>query len=386
MKTTLYYLAVSSLIASSSFAQDFDEHGLPVGFKDQAQESLTSKSDQEADKLLLPTDPEPLEASQEEIKTALDLIPAGDYIGELPDDLYLQLAQGNEAEHALKLLRKWEAEGENPLLNFNGSLEYTHGSGSTIILAKPTDLVDIELQEGEEVNDILIGDSVRWIITPTAQGSKNGLSQTTHIIVKAKKPNLTTRLIITTNRRTYRLRLVSSSVFNMPYVAFSYPQSTQRNAFKSYLSDIKKIETMRKKVVDDVQEKQAKQIEDLKAELAAKIAEHKAQDKKEKYAAKRLADPLKLDFFYRVKRKKGSPRWTPSQVYNDGQKTYIVMPKTMATDEAPILLVSEGKKKELVNYRLVDNKFVVDKIFNTAVLVTGVGRSRKEVEIYRTAK
>lgn len=307
------------------------------------------------------------------IESALDELPNGKYIGKLPDDLYLQLAHGKEGEHALKLLKKWENEGLNPLLKFNGKLQYTYGSGTPLIIVKPVELTDIEFQEGEQINDILIGDNIRWAISPTVSGTNKGKSQISHIIVKAKQPNLTTSLIITTDRRTYRLRLISSSVFHIPHAAFNYPAYEQELKNEAYRKELEALKEQRESLVATVEFSQAQRIAELENQLENK-----------EHTAKRLADPLYLDFLYKIKRTKGHPGWAPVNCYNDGQKTYIVMPRGMQHSEAPILLLSDGKNKEMVNYRLVDNKFVVDRIFSKAILVSGVGFSRKEVLISRT--
>jgi len=376
-------LAIATAFAccvSYTQAQEFDENGLPKGFAATAQKSLGEKPASELPQKPAPAVQQPRvqkpDLNTREIEKALDSLPSGKYIGKLPEDLYLQLSKGKEGEHALKLLRKWEKDGEIPKMKFNGKLVYTHGSGTPIIIVKPVDLTDIELEEGEQINDILIGDNIRWSVTPTMNGNDNGLSQTSHIIVKAKKPNLTTSLIVTTNRRTYRMRLVSSAVFHMPLCSFTYPQAKQKQQFKSYLDEIKSLETKRLQTAEKIKSDNDRRIIELEAKLL------KMQSEKEEIKGKRV-DPLALDFLYDIDVKKGRPSWKPVNVYNDGQKTYIVMPKGMQTDEAPIVLIKSGGKNELVNYRLVDNKFVVDRIFEKAVMLSGVGSKRKEVEIER---
>jgi type IV secretion system protein VirB9 len=381
-------------------AQEFDANGLPIGFAEKTQQSLNQAPPIKIQKD--PVDPHPPEPTEtgsspqkvdvapsslqqkkvyptKQIKAAMDEMPSGKYIGKLPDDLYMQLAAGTEAEHALQLLAKWEANKESPLLKFNGNLQYTYGSGTPLVLVKPSDLTDIELQEGERINDILIGDRIRWTITPTMNGSDDGITQTSHVIVKAKKPNLTTTLIVTTNRRTYRMRLVSSSMFHLPHVSFTYPEDYQDSQFESYLQEIAQLEEAKKAVLDSQADAHRLQIESLEAELA----ERESQEVEEKYKAKALKSPVYLDFNYAIKNKKGRPTWTPTSCYSDGQKTYIVMPRSMPSGEAPIVLVKDGKEKEMVNYRLIGNKFVVDRVFETAVLVSGVGFSRKEVHVVR---
>lgn len=364
-------IAIIACCLSNAQAQEFDENGLPKGFAKEAQNSLTGIQQHQSPN-------QPLIKTQE-LEKALEAIPSGKYVGKLPDDLYLQLTKGKEGEHALKLLQKWEKEGEIPKMKYNGKLLYAYGSGTPIVIVKPIDLTDIELEEGEQINDILIGDNIRWSVTPTMNGEENGLSQTSHVIVKAKKPNLTTSLIITTNRRTYRIRLVSSAVFHMPLAAFSYPEAEQKQGFKDYLDEIKALENKRLDTVQKIQFDSEKRIMELESNLLS------LEEQKEEIKGERV-DPAALNFLYDVDVKKGRPRWKPVNIYNDGRKTYIVMPDNMQTDEAPIILVKSGGKNELVNYRLVDNKYVVDRIFEKAIMLSGVGRKRQEVEIERRRK
>ena len=70
-------------------------------------------------------------------------------------------------------------------------------------------------------------------------------------------------------------------------------------------------------------------------------------------------------------------------MYNDGTRTYIQMPASMAQGEAPTLLIVRDGEDTLVNYRLDGDRFVVDTIFDKAVLLTGVGRHQSKVVITR---
>ena len=79
------------------------------------------------------------------------------------------------------------------------------------------------------------------------------------------------------------------------------------------------------------------------------------------------------------------------RVYNDGVKTIIEMPKAMNQTEAPTLLVvrKEGglfsdDETVMVNYRVQSNRFIVDTIFDKAILIAGVGGSQDRVTIERS--
>ncbi len=94
-----------------------------------------------------------------------------------------------------------------------------------------------------------------------------------------------------------------------------------------------------------------------------------------------------LSFNYDVT---GNARWKPVRVYNDGRKTIIEMPDTLQQGEAPTLLVvrKDGgvfsdAETQMVNYRVQGNRYIVDTIFDKAILVAGVGSSQDRVTITR---
>jgi len=87
-----------------------------------------------------------------------------------------------------------------------------------------------------------------------------------------------------------------------------------------------------------------------------------------------------LNFRYEID---GENHWTPLRVFDDGSHTYIDLPKEATFREAPILLVQDGGQDRLVNYRLHGSRFVVDTLFDKAVLLTGVGSEQKKVTITR---
>ncbi len=74
----------------------------------------------------------------------------------------------------------------------------------------------------------------------------------------------------------------------------------------------------------------------------------------------------------------------PLRAFDDGQHVYIQMPAGLQASEAPALLVqSRGGEPALVNYRVRLPYYVVDRIFDTAVLIVGVGRQQDRVTIRR---
>ena len=192
-------------------------------------------------------------------------------------------------------------------------------------------VTDIALQEGEALSDtgaVAAGDTVRWVIGEAA--SDSGLARRTHILVKPTDPGITTNLVINTDRRTYHVELRSTPATYMASVGWSYPQ-------------------------DELIAIRARQ------EAATAVASTQVQAN---------IDPAKLEFGYRLSG--DAPPWKPVQVFDDGAKTYVLFPATIAQSELPpLFLIGERKRAELVNYRVVGRYMVVDRLFAAAELRLG---------------
>jgi type IV secretion system protein VirB9 len=92
-----------------------------------------------------------------------------------------------------------------------------------------------------------------------------------------------------------------------------------------------------------------------------------------------------LCFDYAVKG--GDENLRPVRVFDDGAKTYIQMPLGVQNRQAPALVIlGQDGKGELVNYRVKDQLYVVDRLFDHAQLILGSGKKAQKVEITRERK
>jgi type IV secretion system protein TrbG len=239
---------------------------------------------------------------------------------------------------ALLLSGQWSSDIQ-PYMSAGGKLIYVHGASVPTIIAAPMQVCDVELEHGEKINEIVVGDSARWMVESGTAGI------TTHLFIKPVDAGLESSAVITTDRRIYHLRLVSQRSGYTPYVGFVYSNDLKRKAR---------------------QEK-----------------EEKEKDREWRSTSDADGHPVdlsKLNFNYSVE---GSAAWKPDRVYDDGQKTYIRLPHTAKTGDMPVLLVRKGKKDVLVNYRVKDLTMMVDGLFDTIALVDGVGSDQESVEIRR---
>ena len=239
-----------------------------------------------------------------------------------------------------ELARQWIEAKSMPVRKEDGKVVYLYGSTLPTVICEPLSVCDIELQMGEKIIGVpMLGDAARWEAKPALSGL--GSSMISHVIIKPFESGLTTSLIVTTSKRTYHIKLVSSNKNWTPRVAFTYS--------------------------DDIERQWA-----LYNAQATQASEKKAMPE-----TRENIDTL--NFEYEIS---GKAVWKPVRVYNDGVKTYIQMPSSMAQTEAPALLViGSNDEKQIVNYRLKKDRFIVDQIFSKAILIAGVGSSQEEIVI-----
>jgi type IV secretion system protein VirB9 len=213
----------------------------------------------------------------------------------------------------------------------NSTLYYDYEAGRLYeVQTSPHFLTTIMLRPGEKLLAKAAGDTVRWVLGETAEGS--GPNQQVVVLLKPIRGGLKTNIVLTTDQRTYLLE--ASSREGGAYtsaVSWNHPQE----------------------------------------QMAALAAAQAAQ------AQTAVATPAlavdQLHFGYKVAPVHGKPpRWQPLRVFDDGTKTYIQFPINMAATEAPpLFLVGPGDKAELVNYRYLNGYYVVDRLIDVAELRIG---------------
>src|SRR5690606_30272759 len=94
---------------------------------------------------------------------------------------------------------------------FNAIQVYPWSEGALYqVYAAPGQITNIALEPGESLTGagpIAAGDTARWIIGDTESGS--GVARRVHVLVKPTRTDITTNLVITTDRRIYMIELRS---------------------------------------------------------------------------------------------------------------------------------------------------------------------------------
>jgi type IV secretion system protein VirB9 len=257
---------------------------------------------------------------------------------------------------AAEVSRLWEAGASMPTPGSNGKVVYIYGQGMPVLVCAPLRVCAIELESGEHLqSQPQIGDSRRWEITPVLSGS--GLDETPILIVKPIEAGLETDLIVPTDKRTYVVRLVSDPTRFVSRLAFQYPDE-DRAKWAAF----------------------AARQDEAKRNTEAVAEERREKDKKAGVLpmADSAVDRLYLDY-----KLSGDEHLRPDHVFDDGQHTYLIYPNDGRFRELPTLLLVVDGKSELVNFRVDGSRYIVDRLFDKAILVVGVGKKQTRVTITR---
>ncbi|MDX2481723.1 MAG: P-type conjugative transfer protein TrbG [Desulfuromusa sp.] len=279
-------------------------------------------------------------------------IPAVSLADEMADKYFSKknITLTPQEKAAIDIAKKYQTgsgTGMKPITGPDGSVRFLFGAQQPSIVCAPFQVCDIALQPGEWVTGLHLGDTVRWQVDPAITGS--GVNEITHLVIKPLDVGLETGLFVATNRRSYHMKLRSHRTQYMSMVSFSYPEDS-----------VAKWDALRKE-----------QKEQHTTQTLQQTGEY-------------LGD---LSFEYELS---GEAPWKPVRVYNDGVKTIIQMPSTMAQTEAPALMVlgQEGglfsaEEMIMVNYRIQNNRYIIDRVFDKAILIAGVGIRQNRITINR---
>jgi type IV secretion system protein VirB9 len=185
---------------------------------------------------------------------------------------------------------------------------------------------DIMLEPGEQILELpFLSESQVWEVG--AGASRENGQDAQHIFVKPSLINLTTSMIIITDRRVYHLLLKSFRDQYMVMVRWRYPPQMPFKLMNGGggTGDINR--------------------------SARDIA---------------AVDPAMLSFDYKMTYsifKK--PLWLPRRVYDDGAKTYIQLDERMLHDESPVLF---NNRDERINYRVSRNLIILDELIEKVTL------------------
>ena len=198
------------------------------------------------------------------------------------------------------------------------------------IYAAPGYLSTVLLEPGEALVTVAAGDTTRWMVEETISGDL--ADPRAMLLIKPTRAGIRTNIVLATDRRTYLIEAIA--VQGSAYSA----QTAWRYG-------------------DERERRDAESIGGVALEA--------------------------LNFRYRIETVRGrTPHWRPVRVFDDGRRTYVEFPLDIATSEAPPLFLRDGGDIALVNYRVIGNRYVIDRLFDVAELRLG-GQRQTIVRISR---
>jgi type IV secretion system protein VirB9 len=194
---------------------------------------------------------------------------------------------------------------------------------------KPSVQATIRFGEDELIENVAIGDSNAWQVTPNKRANL--------LFVKPLAERATTNMTVVTNAHTYFFDLVASPKAANPLyeLAFTYPQEVKPGP-------------------DRKTDAAAAATAPTQFELAA------ATDP----AA--VVDPAELNFAWAGS---GDRKLLPSRIYDDGQATYLAWPA--GTPVPAILIKNQAGTEGPVNFAVRGDVIVVDGVPRKIVLRSG---------------
>jgi type IV secretion system protein VirB9 len=243
----------------------------------------------------------------------------------------------------------------------NHTTKYPYGSSIPKLVCRPLRISLIVLQEGEKILSISAGDTYRWKISKSFQGSAGRVKPI--IQVKPVKDDINTNIIITTNRRIYNIVLVS------PKTGSKHSPFTQEISFYYPSTGISAIGK-------------------------------KPPQKKPTQAggdSSQTVDISQMNTDYAIKKGKYGFPWKPSVVYDDGKHVYIKLPISAENKSLPALyVVNPAGGRNIINYSYNPNSRIMKSghTFTKGVLILkfkhkgflGIGTVTSEHELFITKK
>ena len=191
-------------------------------------------------------------------------------------------------------------------------------------------LTTIYFNPDEEITFMAGGDTERWTVEEGITGSKEG--NRTIVTLKPFMTGIKTNLIINTNKRTYNFFLHAANDWYNPMVTFRYPQDIMLKNLK-------------------------------RKQQEAQLTPINLENLNYSYEWKKTKDP-----------------WCPMQVFDDGEKTFILLSKKADAYQLPVIFIRDEQtgKEAMVraNYNPDTNYFIIDRLVNQVVLQYG---KKKEV-------
>lgn len=259
--------------------------------------------------------------------------------------------------------KRWVNDGAaDALIGTNGMVEFAYGQSRPTVTCAPLHLCAIQLLPGENVSNMAIGDSVRWMVQQATAGDRPV------VVVKPTQAGLNTNLTVMTDAgRLYYMTLVSTKSTYVPLVGFYDPQALVVS-YEQQAADARS----------------RKALQQAQADAALKAAEDAHA---RRVAAIIPADFSKLDFEWNCNPNgEAGKRMLPARVFSGDGHVHIQMPPTTKVGDAPAVFNVSGGDMELLNFRISGSYYILDGEPSKIKLISGNSKKMASVLCEHTQK
>ena len=210
-----------------------------------------------------------------------------------------------------------------------GRVVQVYGEALPWLICRPLTVCTIELEPGEVIIEPpALSDTARWELTQYYRDANAIKPQQDFLLLKPKPDAVDANLFVLTDRRAYTIMLKKDENVHTPILSFDYPDTRERLAHERAEE--------RRQNAKRVKTKQ-------KVERSKKVAHSGVPT----VTGVRPADELEFDFCI-----SGTAPFKPSQVYTDGQKTYVVFPDGYRGKPIPHVVPGRGVTNKEINIKV----------------------------------
>lgn len=251
-----------------------------------------------------------------------------------------------------------------PTNRHSNIIEYPYGHSQPVLKCAQLRFSRVMLQEGETINTINIAAPGMWEIQKTWQGESDNITPV--ILVKPRADNISTNLVIITDRRTYDISLVAGDIRE----GETNPQEFFTRAISFYYPE-ESVTTSGGNIAwpgnDDPGENESLSYENG------------------------IINIDDADMNYSMEEGKHEFPWRPETVYNDGTHTYIKLPNDVARLPTIFEIMPSGERRAVNRAPNPEKNILkIDRVFDKAVLIyqfkssgfLGIGEKSRERQLF----
>jgi type IV secretion system protein TrbG len=271
-------------------------------------------------------------------------------------------ATAREGRDVIEAVKEYQRGGEAPVLHRGEARKFPFGASTPVVSCAPLRVCVVRLQEGEEVFDVLAGDTARWMQfeSRTGPGGATPILAFTPILEPDRTCDVTTNVVVTTSRRIYN--------FVLNVAECDRRERGDENPIREFDSVTEFY----------YPEDLLRRWEDQRAQAAQALARRATR---EPLRASSI-DALHWGYGFRREGRKRFP-WHPV-VFDDGERTFLRMPPEAR--EVPGIFSKGGEELELVNWKRSANdpqQLIIEGVYQELVLTLPDGKRPRKLSILR---